>query len=390
MMPNWLKYKALPVAGFVVVAVAGLFVLRWLSGNSPETEVRKDLELAWGDAIGQFRIAPIFPPEEDYVVGDILAYIIEDQTKDFDPIDYRTPSVKRSIKFARVNVKAELQENYSEFAVFPRAMKAQRDGKPPAGGDSSAPVPPSVPRLFTNGEVLEADLPHAAFARLRSSQSSSAAGALTANNMASANYSGSSQGVEEFQLDGVSTYGLPAAVALKKLQDYCAGKETKEFCQETTVRQHLSTLIGDRIFFKNLDQDGRDVYAVKVALVIINRVYLARSIVHRRRAGKTESGGLLAGWFSGKRDKVEASNEQKPAAEPAGAPTDDTALKQRVAELEKQVSRMRAGGGLSAQSSSNDESDLNIGPLDRPVAIGFRYVLFEFPSASIKTSNRTQ
>src|SRR5262249_53579280 len=159
------------------------------------------------------------------------------------------------------NVKTELQENYAEFAVFPKTVKAHADGT----------LPTSVPRLFTDGEVQEADLPRAAFAKLRSAQNSSAAGALTANSLASANFSGSSQGVEEFQLDGVSTYGLPAAVALKKLQEYCAKETTKEFCEESTVRRHLAALIGDQVFLKNLDADGNDVHAVKVGLVIINR-----------------------------------------------------------------------------------------------------------------------
>lgn len=133
---------------------------------------------------------------------------------------------------------------------------------------------------------------------------------------------------------------------------------------------------------------------MKVGLVIVNRVYLARSIVHRRRSGRTESGGLLAGWFLGAKDKTDALSQQKPAGarvvESAGAPTDDAAWRQRVEDLEKHVSNMRTGGGISAQSSSSDESDLNIGPLDRPVAIGFRFVLFEFPTVNVKTSDRTQ
>ena len=44
-------------------------------------------EVAWGDAIGQFKIEPVFPPEEDVAVGDVLAYVIDDKIVDPKSID---------------------------------------------------------------------------------------------------------------------------------------------------------------------------------------------------------------------------------------------------------------------------------------------------------------
>jgi hypothetical protein len=385
-MPQWLNRKAFGMAAaFVVVAVAGFFAIRGLSSAPTE---RKDIEDAWGDAIGQFKIEPVFPPEEDVTVGDVLAYVTGEQiyarfmVQDPKSIDKRTPSVKRSVKIAHVDVREELEKTYAELAVFPGVLKAPVNETPGAGQHASPPH--SVGRLFAGGQVLESDLPRAAFARLKGSFSSTAGGALSAYDQAQASFSGNSQGTEEFQLSNVSTYGLPSARALKKLHEYCKKDDTKDDCNEATYRHYLWPILGDRIYLKNLDESGNEVYAIDIQLVIINRVYLARSIMHRRLTGRSEGGGFFAGLFSGGKDSL--PQEQPPSPNTSAAPTDQT-LQKQIEDLKKQMSRMQQhGGGISTQQSASDESEFNTGLLDRPVAFGFRYVTYDTPKDN---NNRT-
>jgi hypothetical protein len=327
-MVDWLKHKALPVVGFVVVMVVGFFTLRWMVSAPPDSQPLKNLEVAWGDAIGQFKIEPVFPPEEDLAVGDVLAYVIEDKDvlapfctlpgsrqRSSAEIDFRTPSLKRSVKLAHVDVKKELEEFYAKLAVFPGTLKAPADDKQPPSTEPKLPTS-GVARLFSR-EVLESDLPRAAFARLKSYANTSAAGAISADSQASARYGGSHQGSEEFQLSEVSTYGLPSARALEQLKKYCSDERTKDDCRESTVRQHLRHIIGDRIFVKILDPEGNEVYAVDVGIVIVSRVYLARSIVHRRRTGRAESGGLFASWFAGAGSRSASQAQEQPPSPPS-------------------------------------------------------------------------
>ncbi|MDI3560178.1 hypothetical protein [Bradyrhizobium sp. Arg816] len=375
-MPKGLSRKTLGIAAaFVATAVAGFFAIRWLSSAPTEFQHRKDIEVAWGDAIGQFKIEPVFPPEEDVAVGDVLAYVVDDKIRDPKSIDKRTPSVKRSVKIAHVDVKEELEKTYAELAAFPAApLRPPVNERPGAIQDQS---PRSVGRLFAKGLVLESDLPRAAFARLKGSFSATAGGALMANGQAQASYGGSSQGTEEFKLSEVSTYGMPSSRALRKLHEYCKKDGMKDDCSEATYRQYLWPILGDRIYVKNLDQSGKDVYAVDIRLVIVNRVYLARSIVHRRLIGGSEIGGFFAGLLSGGKGRSDpAPQEQLPPQNASTAPTDET-LRKRIESLEKQVSGMQYGGGLSAQRSGSDESEFDTGPLDRPVAFGFRYVMYD-------------
>jgi len=381
----WSKTGLLYVAGFVVIATAGFFLIRWLS-EPPEIPSSKSLAAAWGEVIQQFKIEPVFPPEEDLVVGDVLAYVVADndpvpqeetvnrtEAVAVDTIDYRLPFLNRGVKLAHVNVRQELQDNYNKISVFPDASIPVAGDKQPASGDAAALTQGNVGRLFTK-DVLEGNLPRAVFARLKSSVSNSTAGGIAANDQASARYGRSNQGFEEFQLGDVSTYGLPSARALSKLSTYCADPETKEDCEEATVRKHLRRIVGDRIYRKYLNRQGEEVYAIEVGIVIVNRVYLARSIVHRRTDGRAQSGSFLASLFPSSENKADKSGESGETGSSA-----DAALKKRIDELEKQVAKMKTGGGLSSQTSSNAESAFDTGRLSRPVAFGFRYVAYDFP-----------
>jgi hypothetical protein len=378
-MPPWLNMKALYVVAFVGVGIAGFFFIRWLTSEPPEVPTSKSLAAAWGEVIQQFKIEPVFPPEEDLVVGDVLAYVVADndpvpveQGVAVDTIDYRLPFLNRGVKLAHVNVRQQLQDTYGEFPVFPDASSLAAPDRKPAGGDT-APPQGNVVRLFTQ-DVLESNLPRAVFAKLKSSVSSSAAGGLAANDQASASYGRSNQGFEEFQLGEVSTYGLPSARALSKLEEYCRQPETRDVCQEATVRKHLRRVVGDRIYRKYLNKQAAEVYAIEVGIVIVNRVYLARSIVHRRTDGRAQSGSFFGSLFPSSENKAD-----KPAESGETGTTADAALKKRVDELEKQVASMKTGGGLSSQTSASAESAFDTGRLSRPVAFGFRYVAYDFP-----------
>ncbi len=394
--PPWSKAWLLYVAGFVVVATAGFFFLRWLVNEPPANPSTKSLAAAWGEAIQTFGIEPIFPPEEDLVVGDVLAVILQDndphpvkrsdahsETLEAESIDFRTPFLKRTVKLAHVDVRLELEKNYAKLSTFPGSAAASSTA---AGADAKSP-PGGVLREFTK-DVLESNLPRAAFASLKSAANRNVAGAIITNEQASASYGGSNQGYEEFQLSEVSTYGLPSARALDQLNTYCA--EQADDCRKSTVRKHLQPLIGDRIFAKYLDPQGKEFNAVDVGIVIVSRVYLARSIVHRRREGRLQSGGFFASLFSNAGERTNTTTPEQPPPPPpvsggtASQGTPEEALKKRLDELEKQVARMRTGTGFSTQSSASAKSAFDTGRLDRPVAFGYRFVRFEFSKADEK------
>ncbi|SRR6266404_2348510 len=386
-MPKWINQRALLAAGLVVVLIAGFFALRWLGRESAESVIgaksSKSIAAAWADAILQFAIQPVFPPEEDLTVGDVLAYVVADNDPDprvrerqVDTIDERTPFLQRAVKVAHVNVRKKLQDTYAELPIFPGSVNVLVSDKQSPNPEMKSAPP--VARLFL-GEVPESHLPRVAIPSLKTEGKNSAAGGIAVSGQGSASFGGSNEGSEEFHLSEVSTYGLPSARAMESLNEYC--KETKDDCRESTVRRYLQPIVGDRIYAKILDPQGKEFYPIQVGLVVVSRVYLARSIVHRRREGRAQNVGLFGSLF-GAGNKVDDATPEPPTATPSGgggnAATDDSLIK-RVDELEKQLARMRTGAGVSSRSSASSESAFDTGQLVRPVAVGFRYVQFQFP-----------
>ena len=149
-------------------------------------------------------MSPIFPPEEDLVVGDVLAVVVRDVDIDShvqtDAIAGRA-FVNRSVKLAHVDVSRALDAAYQNLPVFPATV------------GTVVPLRSGVARAFSDA-VLLTNLPRAAFPRLKIQGLSSAAGGISAGGSGSASYGAGSQRVEEFELSDVRAYGLPSVAAL--------------------------------------------------------------------------------------------------------------------------------------------------------------------------------
>jgi hypothetical protein len=396
-MSQWINRRVLAVAGIVVVLIVGFFALRWLINKPAESVIgaisSKSIAAAWANAISQFAIEPVFPPEEDLTVGDVLAYVVADNDPDLlrveqvEAIDARSPFLRRAVKLAHANVRKVLEETYSQLPVFPVSANVPVGDKP---RDPDAKPVPAVARLFS-GEVPESYLPRVAIPTIKTEGKNSAGGAVIANGQGSASFVGGNEGSEVFHLSDTSTYGLPSARAMEALKSYCLDERTKDDCRESTVRRYLQPIIGDRIYARYLDPQGREFYPVQVGLVIVSRVYLARSIVYRIREGRAQNLGVFASLFQGAGDNADNAAPEPPPLPPSGGDgaTDD-ALRKRIDDLENQVKRMRSGAGFSSRSSTSAETAFDTGQLVRPVAVGFRYVQFEFPKDENKTKDEKQ
>jgi hypothetical protein len=373
-----------------VLAAAGVFAVRWLTPAPGPAADTPSVEAAWADAIGKYGLEPVFPPEEDLSVGDVLAVVVSDDDADPETQDKkvgpRAPFLKRSVKIAHVDVRKELDATYAALPVF-AAPPSVELAKATTGNPAAPPAKAhSVARLFTT-EVQESDLPRAAFTSLKIQGTNSAAAGLSAGTAAGASYGASNEGVEELRLADVSTYGLPSARALDALNRYCTAEATKADCLESTARKHLQRVVGDRINVEYVDTKGNSRHAIRVEVVVVSRVYLTRSIEHLRRVGSSQSGGAsLSGLFGmGEgRTAAPAAASALPAPEPSAAkpgsePADTiemVALRKRLETVEKQLAQARSGGSLVSESSFGTQILLKE-KLDRPVAFGYRSVAFQ-------------
>ena len=102
----------------VVLLAAGVAGMRWLvSDPLQETAEAVNLEDEWANTIRKIGIEPVFPPEEDLTVGDVLAVVVKDNKPDADTDDVKITaqlrSPKRAIKLAHIDVRDALIETYA-------------------------------------------------------------------------------------------------------------------------------------------------------------------------------------------------------------------------------------------------------------------------------------
>ncbi|HXO72430.1 MAG TPA: hypothetical protein VN838_26015 [Bradyrhizobium sp.] len=355
----------------VAVLVGGFFLVNYLGGTASRRPFAEaSIEDNWNRTIKSLGVSPIFPPEEDLVVGDVLAVVVRDV--DIDSHEQtntvaRRAFVNRTVKLAHVDVSQALDTAYQNLPVFPATV------------GTILPLRSGVARTFSDA-VLLSNLPRAAFPRLKIQGVSNAAGGLAADGSGSASYGAGSQRVEEFELSDVRAYGLPSVAALQLFEAYCADPKTAEVCLEMTARKHLQRVVGDHINQRYVDDRSGDYkYALEVEIVMVYRVYLTGSITDLRRTEDSKKGGLMALWPFG------SSQSTAPVAAPASTPaTGDTAgqiqaLNDKLADIERRLAGVKNGGALSYQSFFGNESSLE-GKFDRPVAIGYRGVKHDFPS----------
>jgi hypothetical protein len=397
------RSRWLGIAFLVAVLAGGFFIVRHLGGTATQRGFADaSIEDNWNRTIKGLGVSPIFPPEEDLVVGDVLAVVVADVDLDSHVQTNavaRKAFVNRTVKLAHVDVSQALDAAYQNLPVFPATI------------GTVLPLRSGVARAFSDA-VLLGNLPRAAFPRLKIQGVSNAAGGISADGSGSASYGAGSQQVEEFELSDVRAYGLPSVAALQLFDDFCAKPETANVCQEATARKHLQRVVGDHINQRYVDDRSGDYrYALEVEIVMVYRVYLTGSIVDLRRAADSQKGGLAALWpFGSSQNNPPAAPApySAPAAAPYGAPANAPyggstvpsyggsaatpvpapagsnasdqmqALASRLAELEQKLANVKNGGALSYQSFFGNESSLE-GKFERPVAIGYRSVKHDFP-----------
>jgi hypothetical protein len=372
----------------ILLTLGAIELVNWLTRPKMALD-QKSVEQNWNATITSLGVSPIFPPEEDLVVGDVLAVVTDDV--DADPLAEadrarRRAFVSKSVKLAHINeVAAELDAAYSTLPVFPATF--------PAG--ASGPYRDMVvARKFTDAVML-GSLPRAAFPKLRIQGFDAASANLATTTAGAGSYAASSEDLEEFELSDVRTYGLTSVKALELLKKYCG--TAPGTCSEATARQHLERVVGPRVNNRYINiKTGKSEYAMTVEVVMVYRVYLTSSIVDLRRTQRERRGILSMLWPFGSSQPADPPSPPPGPAQPAANQTSEKdgntgkadpntikALSNRIDELQQKMASIQNGAALGYDSFFGNESSLQ-GRFERPVAIGYRSVKFDFDPEAIK------
>lgn len=362
---QWVRDHKILLTILVFLLMAPLIVLgvKALTSSPIDQSVpRLDPEGQWARAINQYGIEPVFPPEEDFAVGDLFVQIVSDNDPDpniQDRVDKTTPFRRAAIKLDHVDVRGELEAIYAKLPFF---------AEPPSG---PAAAPEGGSKLFNRTRTA---LPIAAFPGVTVSGSQQAGGGLSGiigEGRGWFGFGSTSSQLERLNLPTIETYGLPSVIAQRSLDEYC--RSQKDLCSEQTVRKFLRPIVGERITAQYVDsRDLKSHYAVSIRIFMVNRVYLARAIVNEMRLGRDASGGAQLGAGANAQSVTDA-----PAVAPAGDAAPNLAdLRKRMDDVEKKLANSRAGFAGSFDASQKRELGLDQ-TFARPVAIGYRFVSYE-------------
>jgi hypothetical protein len=73
------KSRWIGIVFLVAVLVGGFFLVNYLGGTASRRPFAEaSIEDNWNRTIKSLGVSPIFPPEEDLVVGDVLAVVVGD------------------------------------------------------------------------------------------------------------------------------------------------------------------------------------------------------------------------------------------------------------------------------------------------------------------------
>src|SRR5258708_3626620 len=157
---GWLGDHKSWVVGFGVAATAivAVIAIKWyvFGGMSVIPAQERSLEESWNDTIRKLHIEPRFPPEEDFVVGDLWAIVNDD---DFNADPYRDFKVdkesfsQRAVKLAHIDVNMALNEEYAQLPIILNASNPT----PPSSQGATAPATDAKPSPLQGAPATKPD-----------------------------------------------------------------------------------------------------------------------------------------------------------------------------------------------------------------------------------------
>ncbi|MXP65985.1 hypothetical protein E0493_21800 [Roseomonas sp. M0104] len=227
---------------------------------APATVTAEDVAQAWNESISRLGILPVFPPEEDLHVGDLWAVIASDAEG--------TPLLGKAVRLAHIDLRDLMHAAQQRQPRFP-------DTAARAAGDEFRrqpliEVPPEEGATDAIRLTLAA-FPGITIRHSRRIASASAPGWL------SFGAARDELEEEEIRILLAETYGVSAAAAAGRLDEWCSAVSTRLLCTDAFARRTLALAVSKHVLEA---RDGR--HTVPLQLRLVTRVFLMREIEQNR------------------------------------------------------------------------------------------------------------
>ena len=332
-------------------AAFGYFVV-WPSNTASAKDQLDDVPTAWNKTISRLGIMPMYPPQEDFYVGDVWAVIVNTRTNPgpgglLVPHD---PLLGSAARIGNIDLSALLQAGEAQRIHFRQAAKA------PNGEQGQAMASPSGQPEHLVSSLSIAAFPGVTIARDR--QASTSFGARLFGWAAS----GRDSSVEEIAITQAYSYGVSAIEALDALEQWCAAPETGWRCDDRIVRNVLQRVGIEEAAKRNPENTA---YAYAIELRLVTRAYLTTKLDQRWTSDSARSA------LAGSAQPGNVPSEADPA-DPAALPSGGSAGSQESPP--PAAVRSQQGGTAGVLRSNGTQVSMHRQSFERPVVFGYRAI----------------
>ncbi len=342
-----------------ILAVLSLALMSYKPFSEPRDPDAEDVAAAWNASIQRLGILALYPPAEDFYVGDLWAVIVSDDDGSGKPETHLSTLVGKSARVTHIDLRRELLAESQRQPVFLETIEKEQH----ASYRKSDPVEADHP--FPAGRIVTS---LTAFPGITITHRTRGTAALD-RGILGFGAGRDDQRVEEIRIPVAETYGVAASPAVIRLDQWCKNPTTAIYCKDEFVRRLIAFSTDNRILGV---ENGK--YRTRIQLRLVTRVFLTREIQHRRSVVDGSAVGGQAGAI-------------RPLERPAKDDAATGSLDQRVNDAPKAVapdaSAPAGGAGAAVSFTRADGTDIGLNEVfQRPVVFGYRAISIDLEPSS--------
>jgi hypothetical protein len=322
------------------------------SGEVAKNPDATDVADEWSKSISRLGISPIFPPQEDFYVGDIWAVISQDNVP-------KSGLLNRGFRIGHLDLRPDIIQASKSLPIFaPTAVIGEKEkfrSQPRAEATNDA------------GDNITLSL--AAFPGITLNRAERRAATAGKSFFGSAAERDTEE-IEETRIPVAETYGVPVEAAMAKLTQWCTSPENATRCHNRYIRNLLSFGIDPRVGNKTNNQ-----YDVAIQIQVVVRVFLTREIEHHQHISGSRGATIR---ITG--DGTALTTPSSPASTDPSAVARANAAADNISKAADAAQSRPAGltGGSIVEVGASDVRLNEV--FQRPVAFGYRAInVFPLP-----------
>lgn len=246
----WLRRNRLWVLPIIVFGIGIFYTIIFIRPFAdPGGSTRlMDVSESWNTSVSQLGISPLFPPQEDFFVGDLWAVV----TRAPDP-----STIGKAVRIGHINLEDAVRAHLSQAYLIDE--ESAKPSKPTSNADD-----PSI-RMFA-----------LAFPGLSVTQAGDDASDASSS-LFSFSSSRKEEVKDEIKIPSAKTYGADLAESMVAYYAFCAKPESHLRCTGRFIRNIMAAAVDIRMGADSLDKMKFD-----IIVHLVTRVYLTKSIEHNR------------------------------------------------------------------------------------------------------------